>query len=169
MDASMGKMKRIIRCLDITEDDTTAVAGTSTGTTENYDDHYYHFPIPASQLILPDQFEFALFSSLSTLGEMLRFLVRRDPIKDPNEADKLVPLFQGYSREKFGMGVKSVLALTTTVTLVGAGDGTLAYINHALNTVSGGSASDVVQWLRWLSHGAVGMWGLKLAGWLVAP
>lgn len=46
----------------------------------------------------------------------------------------------GYSRERFGMGIKSVLAVSkpgsAPFALVGSGDGTIAAITGSLFTVS---------------------------------
>lgn len=57
-----------------------------------------------------------------------------------NDPDTARPTLVGYSREKFGKGVRSVCCVLNpetghTNTLVGGGDGTISFINQSLNKV----------------------------------
>ena len=66
-------------------------------------------------------------------GELLRVNVNRDPIKDYNDPDAVVPRLEGVSRERYGAGLNSVCVLQNAskdgfdVVACGAGDGTLAF------------------------------------------
>lgn len=73
-------------------------------------------------------------------GDLLKFRIDRDGIQSSSEPDSKVPTLSEYSRDKFGMGIKSVCCVLNeesgkTNCLVGAGDGTVAFVNPALNKV----------------------------------
>lgn len=58
-----------------------------------------------------------------------------------NDPDSIRPTLAGYSLEKIGKGVKSICCVlnpTTgkTNTLVGGGDGSISFVNQALNKVN---------------------------------
>ena len=79
-------------------------------------------------------------------GEVLKFSIDRDPIMSYNDPDKTVPTLKGYSKERFGKGVRCVQALTDgrsgeTCVVVGAGDGTVALLSPALAVARGKTAA----------------------------
>jgi len=78
-------------------------------------------------------------------GELLCFNINRDPIQSFNDPDRVCPGMKGFSKERFGKGIKSVCCVFNqgtgrTNTLVGGGDGVLALFNDQLNIVAGRKA-----------------------------
>lgn len=100
-------------------------------------------------------------------GEVLCLKVDRDPIMTHNDPDKVVPTLKGYSKERFGKGVKCLAAFDAgskvahltrnagkstkaaaglsgdggTCLVVGAGDGTVSLLGPGLVPVPGKSAT----------------------------
>ncbi|KAG5188196.1 flagellar associated protein putative: flagellar associated protein [Tribonema minus] len=73
-------------------------------------------------------------------GDLLRFTIDRDGIQSCNEPDTVRPTLSECSREKFGRGVRALACVLNAATgatncLVAAGDGTVAFVNPALNRV----------------------------------
>uniref|UniRef100_A0A6V1NYK3 Cilia- and flagella-associated protein 52 n=2 Tax=Heterosigma akashiwo TaxID=2829 RepID=A0A6V1NYK3_HETAK len=79
-------------------------------------------------------------------GDLLRINVNRDDIQGYNDPDAVVPTLQGYSTHRYAKGIKAVRCVLNPQTgntnvLVGSGDGTLGFMNPALNPVAGKSAA----------------------------
>jgi len=75
-------------------------------------------------------------------GDVLKVKIDRNEIKSPNDPDTTCPLFVASTTERFGKGVTDIQCVLNPATgntniLVGAGDGTLTYVNPALKVVSG--------------------------------
>lgn len=103
VDANMGSMRRIMTCVDLSEDDAFAYVGSKT-------------------------------------GQLLRFRIDRDDIKPFNIPDEKRPSLQGYNKERFSKGVRSVACIVNPSTgntnvLVGAGDGTVQILNPHLKCI----------------------------------
>lgn len=64
----------------------------------------------------------------TTTGDVLKVKIDRNDIRSPNDPDSTCPVFVVASKEKFSKGVGYITNRGASV-LVGAGDGTLAYIN----------------------------------------
>ena len=76
----------------------------------------------------------------TTTGDIVKVKIDRDEIRSYNEPDIIVPILVAVSKDRVARGVKCVSCVLNDVTgntnvLVGAGDGTLAYINPQLNYV----------------------------------
>mmetsp|Transcript_14946 Transcript_14946/g.44290 ORF Transcript_14946/g.44290 Transcript_14946/m.44290 type:complete len:648 (-) Transcript_14946:150-2093(-) len=76
----------------------------------------------------------------SKTGELLRFKIDRDPIQSFNDPDRIIPTLKAYSKERFGMGIKSCKCIVNRATgeeniIVGAGDGTVALLNQDLRVI----------------------------------
>eukprot|EP00596_Hydrurales_sp_CCMP1899_P010086 CAMPEP_0119036362 /NCGR_PEP_ID=MMETSP1177-20130426/4048_1 /TAXON_ID=2985 /ORGANISM="Ochromonas sp, Strain CCMP1899" /LENGTH=583 /DNA_ID=CAMNT_0006996151 /DNA_START=295 /DNA_END=2046 /DNA_ORIENTATION=- len=78
----------------------------------------------------------------TTTGDILKISLERNEIQSYNDPDTTVPALIACSKEKFAKGIKMVLCIKNKESgnsnlLVGAGDGTLSYMNPQLNVVSG--------------------------------
>jgi len=76
----------------------------------------------------------------SKTGEVLQFRLDRDDIKPFDEPDDLRPALQGYNRDRFSKGVKSVACVINPTTgntnvIAGAGDGTVQILNPKLQLI----------------------------------
>ncbi|CAM9272240.1 unnamed protein product [Phaeothamnion confervicola] len=104
----MGAIRRVIQCIDISQDDKLAYCGTKT-------------------------------------GDLLKFTIDRDAIQSYNDPDVVRPTLLDYSRCKFGRGIRAVCCVLNPRTgnanvLVGAGDGTVCFVNPTMNRVTNMSA-----------------------------
>eukprot|EP00607_Mallomonas_marina_P000626 CAMPEP_0182428390 /NCGR_PEP_ID=MMETSP1167-20130531/22758_1 /TAXON_ID=2988 /ORGANISM="Mallomonas Sp, Strain CCMP3275" /LENGTH=534 /DNA_ID=CAMNT_0024611277 /DNA_START=513 /DNA_END=2117 /DNA_ORIENTATION=+ len=73
-------------------------------------------------------------------GDVLQVKIDRNDIRSPNEPDTVCPVFVAASPERFSQGVKSLKCILNPSTgntniLVGAGDGTITYVNPSLKSV----------------------------------
>lgn len=78
----------------------------------------------------------------TTTGDILKVAIERDEIRAFNDPDTVVPQMVGITKERFTGGIKALLCVTNPTTgnsnlLVGAGDGSIVYINPSLKTVGG--------------------------------
>lgn len=76
----------------------------------------------------------------SKTGEVLKFRIDRDDIKPLNEPYNQRPSLQGYNKDRFSKGVKSVVCITNPLTgntnvIAGAGDGVLQLLNPKLQLI----------------------------------
>jgi len=76
----------------------------------------------------------------SQTGEVLQFRIDRDDIKPFDEPDDLRPSLQGYNKDRFSKGVKSVACIINPKTgktnvIAGAGDGTIQLLNPKLQLI----------------------------------
>lgn len=83
-----------------------------------------------------DEFGFAG----SKTGEVLKFRIDRDGIKPFDQPDDLRPSLQGYNKERFSKGVKSVICVINpntgnTNVIAGAGDGVVQLLNPSLQLI----------------------------------
>ena len=79
-------------------------------------------------------------------GDVFKVKIDRNEIRPPNDPDTVFPVMSECSRERFAKGVHCVKAMRNpssghTNILVGAGDGTLCYLNPALHKVAGRGAT----------------------------
>jgi len=103
VDANMGSIRRVMKCLSISDDDEFAFAGSKT-------------------------------------GEVLKFRIDRDEIKQFDEPDDSQPSLQGYNQERLAKGVKSVVCVINPITgntniIAGGGDGTIQMLNPKLQLI----------------------------------
>jgi WD40 repeat protein len=75
-------------------------------------------------------------------GDILKIKIDRNEIQGFNDPDTVVPSLASISKEKFSRGVKILVCVVNPDTgnsnvLVGAGDGTMQYVNSQLNVVAG--------------------------------
>lgn len=75
-------------------------------------------------------------------GDVFKVKIDRNEIRPPNEPDTVFPVMSECSRERFAKGVHCLVCMLNPSTgatniLVGAGDGTLTYLNPSLNKVAG--------------------------------
>ena len=76
----------------------------------------------------------------SSTGEVLKFCIDRDDIKPYNEPDSKQPSLEGYSRKRFGKGMRSVTCVINPLTgntniIAGAGDGAVQILNPKLEPI----------------------------------
>lgn len=87
------------------------------------------------------------FAFLGTqTGDVFKVKIDRNEIRPPNDPDTIFPVMSECSRDRFSKGVRCVLCIRNPSTgntniLVGAGDGTLSYLNPALHRVSSKSVT----------------------------
>ena len=79
-------------------------------------------------------------------GDCLKVKIERDEIRSFNDPDTKVPSMEGLSKERFSLGILSIKTVLNPSSgkyniLVGAGDGTIAYLNPSLNAVAGKRAT----------------------------
>ncbi len=103
INASMGSIRRIMKCLSISEDDKFGFAGSKT-------------------------------------GEVLKFRIDRDEIKQFDKPNDVQPGLQSYNQERLTKGVKSVTCVINPLTgntnvIAGAGDGTIQLLNPKLQLI----------------------------------
>ena len=74
-------------------------------------------------------------------GDVLKIKIDRNEIAKFNDPDTIIPVMAGCSKERFAKGSKSVLVVPSSSgnhnVLVGGGDGTVAFLNPQLNSVTG--------------------------------
>ena len=78
----------------------------------------------------------------TSTGDILKISIDRNEIQAYNDPDITVPSLIACSKEKFAKGVKVVMCVPNSVTgksnvMVGAGDGTLNFMNPQLHIVAG--------------------------------
>ena len=81
----------------------------------------------------------------SISGEVLLFSIARDPLKDPNDADKIIPSLIGSSKTRASKGLSSLLSFPCPLPqfsnkvwyLVGGGDGLVFVLDHHLRKIDG--------------------------------
>ena len=78
----------------------------------------------------------------TSTGDILKVKIERNEIQGFNDPDTIVPSLAGISKTKFSRGVKVLLCVQNADTgnsnvLIGGGDGTMTYMNPALNVVAG--------------------------------
>jgi WD40 repeat protein len=103
VNASMGSIRRVMKCLGISDDDKFGFAGSKT-------------------------------------GEVLKFRIDRDEIKQFDEPDDLQPSLEGYNQERLTKGVKSLTCVINPLTgntnvIAGAGNGTIQLLNPKLQLI----------------------------------
>jgi WD40 repeat protein len=79
-------------------------------------------------------------------GDVFKVKIDRNEIRPPNDPDTVFPVMSECSRERFARGVHCVVCMRSMTTgqtnvLVGAGDGTLSFLNPSLHKVAGKSVS----------------------------
>lgn len=83
------------------------------------------------------------FAYLGTAtGDVIKVKIDRNDIHSPNDPDTVCPVMVGCSKERFSKGVRTLCSVVNPATgnynvLVGAGDGTVTYLNPNLNSVAG--------------------------------
>jgi len=82
----------------------------------------------------------------TTTGDLVKVKLDRDEIRAFNEPDIISPILVGLTKEKVAKGITMVVGVSNSSTgntnfVVGAGDGSLTYINPQLNFVRGHSVS----------------------------
>jgi WD40 repeat protein len=78
----------------------------------------------------------------TSTGDVLKIKIDRNEIQGFNDPDTVVPSLAGISKEKFSRGVKVLMCISNRDTgnsnvLIGGGDGSMTFINPALNVVAG--------------------------------
>lgn len=78
----------------------------------------------------------------TSTGDILKISLDRNEIQSYNDPDTRVPSLLSCSKDKFAKGVKVLMCVLNAATgnnniLVGAGDGTLNFMNPLLNVVAG--------------------------------
>lgn len=78
----------------------------------------------------------------TTTGDVLKVKIDRNEIISFKDPDQQVPQMIGVTKERFAKGVRAIRCIVNPATgntnvLVGAGDGTLAFINPNMNLVAG--------------------------------
>lgn len=87
------------------------------------------------------------FAFLGTqTGDVFKVKIDRNEIRPPNDPDTIFPVMSECSRDRFAKGVHCVMCIRNPSTghtniLVGAGDGTLSYLNPSLHKVAGKSVT----------------------------
>ena len=82
------------------------------------------------------------FAFCGTLtGDVLKIKIDRNEIRSPNDPDTVCPVFVQSSHDRFPKGVSAVKCMVNKSTgntniLVGAGDGTMTYLNPSMKTVT---------------------------------
>jgi len=74
-------------------------------------------------------------------GDVVKVKIDRNDIASPNDPDTMCPVMVSCSKERFAQGVRTVLNVQNEATggfnvVVGCGDGTVAYLNPSLNSVT---------------------------------
>ncbi len=77
-------------------------------------------------------------------GDLFRIKIDRNEIRPPNDPDTIFPVMSECSRERFAQGIRTVACVKNPSSgniniLIGAGDGTLTYLNSQLHRVAGKS------------------------------
>lgn len=85
-----------------------------------------------------DHFAYAGTSS----GDVIKVKIDRDELRSFNDPDTLIPSMCGVTKERFSKGVRVVQCVENVDTgrynlIIGAGDGTIVYVNPSLVTVGG--------------------------------
>jgi WD40 repeat protein len=76
------------------------------------------------------------FAYLGTAtGDVMKVKIDRNDIGSFNDPDTITPVMVGCSKERFSKGVQSMVSVGDKV-LIGAGDGTLTYLNSQLKSTS---------------------------------
>jgi len=89
--------------------------------------------------IAPDD-SFAVAGTLT--GDIMKFRIERDGMLRPNDPDSLCPALMGITNDRFSQGVRCMICDVNPTSgnvniLVGAGDGTVGYVNPSMNRVTG--------------------------------
>jgi WD40 repeat protein len=79
-------------------------------------------------------------------GDVLKFTIEREGLLRPNDPDAVTPMLVGVSNDRYSQGVSTLFWDTNPVTgnlniLVGAGDGTVGYVNGHMVRVTQMEAS----------------------------
>jgi len=79
-------------------------------------------------------------------GDVVKFKIDRDELRSYNDPDSKIPSLDNISKQRLSLGVLSISCVTNPNTgnyniLLGAGDGTLCYLNPQLNLVKDKSVS----------------------------
>lgn len=75
-------------------------------------------------------------------GDMIKVKIDRDELRSFNDPDTLIPSMCGVTKDRFSKGVRTIKCVENMETgrynmIVGAGDGTIVYVNPSLVTVGG--------------------------------
>jgi WD40 repeat protein len=75
-------------------------------------------------------------------GDVVKIKIDRDEVRSINDPDTVIPSLVGCTKERFAKGIRSIICVANPATgnenaLLGAGDGTIAYINASMNVVQG--------------------------------
>ena len=78
----------------------------------------------------------------TSTGDIIKVKIDRDELRGFNDPDTLIPSMCGCTKDRFAKGVRMMLCVTNERTgnynlLVGAGDGSICYVNPSLITVGG--------------------------------
>jgi cilia- and flagella-associated protein 52 len=78
----------------------------------------------------------------TTTGDILKISIDRNDIQSYNDPDTTVPSLIACSKDKSSKGVKALLCITNPTTgktnfIVGAGDGSMTFMNPQLSVVAG--------------------------------
>jgi WD40 repeat protein len=77
----------------------------------------------------------------TSTGDMIKVKIDRDELRSFNDPDTLVPAMCGVTKERFAKGVRTIQCVHSDTgrynMIIGAGDGTIVYVNPSLVTVGG--------------------------------
>jgi len=84
--------------------------------------------------------EFGYFGT--STGDLVKVKIERDEIRSYNEPDAVVPVLVSVTKDRLAKGIKAVKCILNTSTgntnvLVGAGDGSMSFVNPAMKFVKG--------------------------------
>jgi WD40 repeat protein len=78
----------------------------------------------------------------TTTGDLVKIKIDRDEVRPYNEPDTIIPTSVAITKDRLSLGMKVVKCIRNPSTgnvniIVGAGDGTITYVNPSLNFVKG--------------------------------
>jgi WD40 repeat protein len=78
----------------------------------------------------------------TSTGDILKIAIDRDEIRGFNDPDTKIPQMVGIGKDRYAGGLRAMVCVTNPSTgnsnlLIGAGDGTILYVNPSLKTVHG--------------------------------
>eukprot|EP00602_Paraphysomonas_sp_CaronLab_P009550 CAMPEP_0185018160 /NCGR_PEP_ID=MMETSP1103-20130426/978_1 /TAXON_ID=36769 /ORGANISM="Paraphysomonas bandaiensis, Strain Caron Lab Isolate" /LENGTH=658 /DNA_ID=CAMNT_0027547881 /DNA_START=77 /DNA_END=2053 /DNA_ORIENTATION=+ len=90
-------------------------------------------------LSISDDDHFAFFGTHT--GDVIKVKIDRNDIHSPNDPDTTCPTMVACTKHRFAKGVRSICCVLNENTgntniLVGAGDGTVTYLNNSMNVVT---------------------------------
>lgn len=76
----------------------------------------------------------------TSTGDVIKVRIDRDELRSFNDPDTLIPSMCGCTRDRLPKGIRAIECIENPQTgnynlLVGAGDGTIVYVNTSMNTV----------------------------------